>query len=750
MTPATRRREEPEALTVKSPTKRRKSELGNAEEAGPSSPKHTLSHKHAPSKQAGPVIRVGPWCVSVEDQATVQSAFDTAQQKCGEASAAALLAIKASNKRESADSTLEQKADAAEAAASASASATAAAEAAAAAAASVAWAVGPLETGPLDTGAFAGFELGMEHHRGVRVRVIKVEGNHTLESLYIADGGATTAAYLILSDGVSMLQACTTSPDVLALLLRPTTGAPPAVGPGSRVLVDLDCTRRGTCIPLDVLAMTPLHDVGAAGGIEAAPGHQAMLILSIALPAEAALAYGAVQAVVVSVALDAQACAASAAVQAANAMKAATPMTEEEKAAKAAKLAAIAAGIHLPGLFDEDLDDDVLLAHHHHLQHHPPPAHHHHHDMDLELDNPSTVRNRPERTNWQTERVKAEVAREDAALLAASQTGALDAFLVLALPALSTLSLHQALDRQATFLAAVLRLVQEMQGPNSGACVAQLQQPPLILAGLRRLAAACAAYIQRMPAAAGGAAPEEAAGDALLITSITRWMDSVEAALSAAQEAHAAPDPAAAAAAPPAPVSYEDAMRGLLVTSCPLLPGHAFAAPADGGEHTPKACLKRLASELADLPASLPLSQSASVFVCVGESDITRWRVAITGPEGTPYAFGAWVFDLYFPGTYPSVPPKVKNLTTGGGSVRFNPNLYNDGKVCLSLLGTWAGPGWDPAMSSALQVLVSIQSQVMTALPWFNEVRCPAPNDSLPHCTDWRVRLSSRATRRRS
>lgn len=30
--------------------------------------------------------------------------------------------------------------------------------------------------------------------------------------------------------------------------------------------------------------------------------------------------------------------------------------------------------------------------------------------------------------------------------------------------------------------------------------------------------------------------------------------------------------------------------------------------------------------------------------------------------------------------------------TTGGGKVRFNPNLYNNGKVCLSLLGTWSGP----------------------------------------------------------
>ena len=44
---------------------------------------------------------------------------------------------------------------------------------------------------------------------------------------------------------------------------------------------------------------------------------------------------------------------------------------------------------------------------------------------------------------------------------------------------------------------------------------------------------------------------------------------------------------------------------------------------------------------------------------------------------------------------------------TGGGSVRFNPNLYNCGKVCLSLLGTWSGAKgetWDPTASSTLQV----------------------------------------------
>ena len=53
--------------------------------------------------------------------------------------------------------------------------------------------------------------------------------------------------------------------------------------------------------------------------------------------------------------------------------------------------------------------------------------------------------------------------------------------------------------------------------------------------------------------------------------------------------------------------------------------------------------------------------------------------------------------------------------------MRFNPNLYNCGKVCLSLLGTWAGPGWDPVRSTLLQVLISIQSLIMVEAPFFNE-----------------------------
>ena len=56
-------------------------------------------------------------------------------------------------------------------------------------------------------------------------------------------------------------------------------------------------------------------------------------------------------------------------------------------------------------------------------------------------------------------------------------------------------------------------------------------------------------------------------------------------------------------------------------------------------------------------------------------------RAAITGPAGTPYEHGIFVFDIFCPENYPDVPPKVTFLTTAMGTMRFSPNLYTDGKV---------------------------------------------------------------------
>uniref|UniRef100_A0A3Q2XNF2 UBC core domain-containing protein n=1 Tax=Hippocampus comes TaxID=109280 RepID=A0A3Q2XNF2_HIPCM len=97
---------------------------------------------------------------------------------------------------------------------------------------------------------------------------------------------------------------------------------------------------------------------------------------------------------------------------------------------------------------------------------------------------------------------------------------------------------------------------------------------------------------------------------------------------------------------------------------------------------------RRLAQEAVTLSTSLPLSSSSSVFVRCDEERLDIMKVLITGPADTPYANGCFEFDVYFPQDYPNSPPLVNLETTGGHSVRFNPNLYNDGKVNQRRSGT--------------------------------------------------------------
>lgn len=134
-----------------------------------------------------------------------------------------------------------------------------------------------------------------------------------------------------------------------------------------------------------------------------------------------------------------------------------------------------------------------------------------------------------------------------------------------------------------------------------------------------------------------------------------------------------------------------------------------------------KAKLMAVSKELASMSTSLPLSVDSAVVLRVSNSRMDVMSFLVTGPVDTPYAYGCFIFDLYLPRGYPTGPPVCKLRTTGGGVARFNPNLYACGKVCLSLLGTWSGPGWVPNVSSILQVIISIQSLIMVSEPYFNE-----------------------------
>lgn len=69
------------------------------------------------------------------------------------------------------------------------------------------------------------------------------------------------------------------------------------------------------------------------------------------------------------------------------------------------------------------------------------------------------------------------------------------------------------------------------------------------------------------------------------------------------------------------------------------------------------------------------------MFVVPDEEDLTLVHALITGPFDTPYEGGFFYFTIRCPPNYPIQSPRVRLMTTGGGTVRFNPNLYKSGKV---------------------------------------------------------------------
>ncbi|MED6137007.1 hypothetical protein PIB30_061010 [Stylosanthes scabra] len=126
---------------------------------------------------------------------------------------------------------------------------------------------------------------------------------------------------------------------------------------------------------------------------------------------------------------------------------------------------------------------------------------------------------------------------------------------------------------------------------------------------------------------------------------------------------------------------------------------------------------KKVQQEWNILEKNLP----ETIYVRVFEERMDLMRAAIVGASGTPYHDGLFFFDICFPPEYPNEPPMV-HYNSGG--LRLNPNLYESGRICLSLLNTWTGTGsevWNPRTSTILQVLVSLQALVLNEKPYFNE-----------------------------
>jgi ubiquitin-protein ligase len=163
-------------------------------------------------------------------------------------------------------------------------------------------------------------------------------------------------------------------------------------------------------------------------------------------------------------------------------------------------------------------------------------------------------------------------------------------------------------------------------------------------------------------------------------------------------------------------------MKKLQYGAYTLPSDHRFASSKT--EKPNQKTVLRILSELSSFKSGLPLNWESTIWVRVPKDNVNLFSFMISGPKDTPYENGLFEFHAYLPADYPATVPKVLLHTTGNNTVRFNPNLYDSGKVCLSLLGTWtgqAGESWNPKTSSFLQVMISIQSLILVEQPYFNE-----------------------------
>lgn len=122
-----------------------------------------------------------------------------------------------------------------------------------------------------------------------------------------------------------------------------------------------------------------------------------------------------------------------------------------------------------------------------------------------------------------------------------------------------------------------------------------------------------------------------------------------------------------------------------------------------------------------------------------GENLLKAFSV-IVGQEGTPYQHGFYGFDFDFAGDYPFVQPSVVYNSIGAcipqlkkfkapinsQIPRIHPNLYKNGYVCLSILGTWRGEGWSQCFniqSISLELQSLLDENPITNEPSFeNEI----------------------------
>ena len=108
----------------------------------------------------------------------------------------------------------------------------------------------------------------------------------------------------------------------------------------------------------------------------------------------------------------------------------------------------------------------------------------------------------------------------------------------------------------------------------------------------------------------------------------------------------------------------------------------------------------------------------------VDDSNLYEWEILIMGPDGTLFEGGFFKARLVFPPDFPNMPPTMTFV-----SDMWHPNVYEDGKVCISILHP---PGEDAMNSQELAIerwrpILGVEQILISVISMLSD-----PNDESP------------------
>lgn len=127
--------------------------------------------------------------------------------------------------------------------------------------------------------------------------------------------------------------------------------------------------------------------------------------------------------------------------------------------------------------------------------------------------------------------------------------------------------------------------------------------------------------------------------------------------------------------------------------------------------------VKRLQSEFKQL------YKEPNYFFSASPTDnMFKWDIIIIGPPDTPFEGALIKATMEFPNDYPSKAPLFKFITP-----IFHPNIYPDGKVCISILHEGVDEWGYEHISERWNPSQSINSVLMSIISMFSSPNFESP-----------------------